>query len=438
MNNAKIDEYINNKKDIQEAILNLIDSEFDTLEYNNNILELATIFQNEDFSNNREELKILINFISKVTKNHHRQNGFFKKIEQILQFLMNDIASAFSNFEIFYFFKKNLRMILLLFQINVLKADDDIFYYIYQKHNYNAYMVYLYPEFKGILNPISSHFIEEKIAEIENYDIYRQMGENESYLCSLIRDDLVEDFIAFVNKTNISLSRTTIKPSALETNSFLIGKELTLIEYAAFFGSINIFQYLQLQEVDLKETLWLFVIHSNSPEMIHLLENNHVEPSDTTFCECYKEAIKCHHNAIASYIKESLMTKVDEEFIIAIEKHIFEYYNFAFMNVESFDKRVLYYLNEFDYIKLLKLYMSDKNDEMREILNDKMFTSLKRLIITSFPFSRNRFFFLEIVTICSSVSQIEDYAFNWCPSLKVISFETPSSVTSVGNYTFEL
>ena len=39
MNNAKIDEYINNKKDIQEAILNLIDSEFDTLEYNNNILE---------------------------------------------------------------------------------------------------------------------------------------------------------------------------------------------------------------------------------------------------------------------------------------------------------------------------------------------------------------------------------------------------------------
>ena len=45
MNNARIDEYINNKRDIQEAILNLINSDINTLEYNVSILELTKIFQ---------------------------------------------------------------------------------------------------------------------------------------------------------------------------------------------------------------------------------------------------------------------------------------------------------------------------------------------------------------------------------------------------------
>ena len=62
-----------------------------------------------------------------------------------------------------------------------------------------------------------------------------EAGENESYLSKLIRGDSVEDFIAYVNKMNISLNATII-PSIYETNSFLIKKQsqsdngITLIE----------------------------------------------------------------------------------------------------------------------------------------------------------------------------------------------------------------
>lgn len=56
-------------------------------------------------------------------------------------------------------------------------------------------------------------------------------------------------------------------------NLFLIENEPTLIEYAAFFGSIKIFNYLRIHNVDLNSSLWIYSIHSNKIQMIHLLED---------------------------------------------------------------------------------------------------------------------------------------------------------------------
>ena len=55
-----------------------------------------------------------------------------------------------------------------------------------------------------------------------------------------IRSDSIEEFIAYVNLTNLSLL-TKIKPSIYETHSFLIDKEPTLIEYAAFLDQFKSF-----------------------------------------------------------------------------------------------------------------------------------------------------------------------------------------------------
>lgn len=88
-----------------------------------------------------------------------------------------------------------------------------------------------------------------------------QIGENDSYLCQLIRDDLVDDFIVYINKNNLSLFRK-IEPSIFETNLFLIQKKPSLIEYATFYGSVQIFQYLRFSEVELDSSLWFYAIHS--------------------------------------------------------------------------------------------------------------------------------------------------------------------------------
>ena len=47
----------------------------------------------------------------------------------------------------------------------------------------------------------------------------RLLGENDSHICQLIRDDSVEEFISYVNRTNISLSSKII-PSILKHINF--------------------------------------------------------------------------------------------------------------------------------------------------------------------------------------------------------------------------
>lgn len=48
-----------------------------------------------------------------------------------------------------------------------------------------------------------------------------------------------------------------------------------MIEYAIFNGSIQIFQYLKLNNTQLTPSLWFYSIHCKNPEIIHILEENH-------------------------------------------------------------------------------------------------------------------------------------------------------------------
>ena len=96
----------------------------------------------------------------------------------------------------------------------------------------------------------------------DNYDENRKIGENESYIYKMIRDDNVIVFITYDNRNNISLN-SMIQASIYETNSLWLKKQseynnyiscikknndyvVSLIKYAAFFGSIQIFQYLRM------------------------------------------------------------------------------------------------------------------------------------------------------------------------------------------------
>ena len=76
----------------------------------------------------------------------------------------------------------------------------------------------------------------------------------------------------------------------------------TFIEYASFFGSIQIFKYLILNNVDLISSVWYYAIHSQNAEIIQILIDNNVEFPNKDVNLCIDEAIKCHHNEIANYL----------------------------------------------------------------------------------------------------------------------------------------
>ena len=146
---------------------------------------------------------------------------------------------------------------------------------------------------------------------IEEFNECRNKGENDNYICELIRADSIDEFIAYINEKNIPIN-LKIKQSIFETNQFLIGKNPQLIKYAAFFGSIRIFKYLQLNKAKMSPKLLLYAIHSNNPEIIEILLEKKKKPKYTKYNECLIESIKCHHNEFATYFKFTLMNNPNE------------------------------------------------------------------------------------------------------------------------------
>ena len=68
----------------------------------------------------------------------------------------------------------------------------------------------------------------------------------------------------------------------------------TLIEYAALYGAIQFFQYLKYNNIDILPSSFLYAIHSQNAEMIHIIEENVIYPMNYEIC--LSESIKCWCN----------------------------------------------------------------------------------------------------------------------------------------------
>ena len=211
----------------------------------------------------------------------------------------------------------------------------------------------------------------------------RKKGENESNICELIRNDSIEDFIVHINEMNIPLGMT-IKPSIFETHPLLIKNKTTLIEYAAYFGSIQIVQYMINNNIELKPSLWIYAIHSNNAELINLLEQNNIKPEDESFEECFKESIKCHHNEVANYINDNFLNQQNENENINFDKnavcYAFHYHNFDFFpnNLKN-NEFIFFYACKYDHILIIEYLLTTQKIDVNKsiVLNITFFKKNK-------------------------------------------------------------
>ncbi|KAK8871573.1 hypothetical protein M9Y10_007306 [Tritrichomonas musculus] len=355
----EIEKYINRNKNIYKIFLRFLENEEEEEE------ELLNLLDNHKIKQNQEELKLFLRLISKISRNHHRSAYFNDKIEKIILFLKEDIKQTYSNSQIFNFFKKDKRILLFLVQNDLMTIDDTVVKHIYKQRKPKL-CHFFYPEIKNFMNEKKREFFEEELFQydpniFDNFEEKRKIGENENYLCSLIRTDSIVDFISHITRTNYPLS-SEVKPSIFETNSFLLknDQKVSLIEYAAFFGSSQIYQFLRLNNVILKPSLWLYSIHSNNAEMIHLLEESGIKPNDKTYEKCLEESIKCHHNDISNYFENNL---IENEF--KFNENIVSY-SFHYNNYEHFpddflsNKFIFYYACQFDYLTLVRIYLKTR------------------------------------------------------------------------------
>lgn len=357
-------EYLEEMKTIQEKLLQYLENE-------NEDMSPGDIFKDNKF----HDYLSYLHLVSKISANHHRCEIFFSKIKEILQLFKEDIKTKISNSQLFNIFKSNKQILLFLIEEGLLTFDEYIVRTIISSKYVDAkYPQYFQPEIQPFINKEWFPKYDEKnkstewVLEIQKEipeDFYekRKIGENDNFVCTLIRKDLIDDFVAYVTKNNYQLN-SAINSSIYETNNFLLKKknkskspnETTLIEYAVFFGSIQIFNYLRLSGVELTPSLWLYAIHGKNADIIHILEENRIEPEEKSYNECLKESIKCHHNDIANYIQNQYLLNNNLNDIFA---NVLKWYNFQFEQNDLIDKSSFYHLCEYDYYTFANLLLKE-------------------------------------------------------------------------------
>ncbi|KAK8842994.1 hypothetical protein M9Y10_025181 [Tritrichomonas musculus] len=231
--------YLDMMKDIHENIRNFLEEEAKTEEF---FQILKVKFNNTKISDSRYDFLSLMHLISKIGNNHHRFPNFFSKIERILQFFKKDIRKYFSNSEIFNIFAGNKRILLFLIEQQIIIIDEYISKKIATTDKYikGNYPQYFQPEIQPFINEewfpkydpeveelMDNGWVEEIKKELpENFYEKRKEGENDSKICELIRNDMIDEYVAYVTRNVVSLNEK-IQPSIYETNSFLIKNQFS-------------------------------------------------------------------------------------------------------------------------------------------------------------------------------------------------------------------
>ena len=367
----------NKMNNIQNSLLEFLEEESDAEDKYENFINLI---REEQLINDEYQIKSIIQLISDIGNNHQRNHTFISKIEKLLRYLKQDLQNYISNSDFFEYFKDNKRILLFLLEEKMMIFDENIFSRIISERFDNILnFKYFQPEIKPFLTKEiiekytnesvylkSEKIIEEMRKEVEeNFYEKRRKGENDNNLCQLIRNNEIVEFIKFVEQSNTSLN-SYIKTSKYETNQLLIdNEEISLIEYASFYGSIDIIKYMKVKQTKLRKSMWIYAIHSRNAELIHFLEENHVLPPKKDYEMILRESIKCHHNAISDYIinnlikEEDLQNSIENNFYDNFYRYAVEYHNYCFFPKDMKYKNMFLYLYRFKYYTLVKLYLTD-------------------------------------------------------------------------------
>ena len=379
-----IDDYIDDKKNIYNAILKFLeDSEENKNDENDaySFQDLREILNSHLIFEDLHEIRQILQIINNIGNNHRRVGNFISKINSILLNYKTQIKQALSNTEIFDIFKSNKMIVHFLLKNDILTLSQTICEEMINTLDLNGdrYCYFFFTEIekfagKDKMKDIKKELLSKYPNVFDNYDIKRQTGENDSYICSMIREDMIKEFVQYVNQTNYDLS-SDIKPSPFETNPFLIMKKnVTLIEYSAFFGSIQILKFLTMNKINLTKSLCIFAIHSNNAELIHFLESNKIltsERENVYFLKYYIESIKCHHNNFADYFETNYLQQNEEEKILS---KCLKYHNWALLQNHIICKFCFFDLCYYDYHKLINLLMKKKENEIeKEIIKTLIF-----------------------------------------------------------------
>lgn len=379
-----ISDQLDKMKDIQKLLLKYVESETDNEE---NYQNLFNLLEDLNISQSKEKIESMLILINNVSNYHFRFSNFNLKIANVVRYLLKG-KQTLSNDELFFIFKDNKKLLLNLFEENHIVMNESIARSILEYPNQDAYYpYYFYPQIKP--------FISDKIAQqiyseinipkddnfLKNFRKNQNIGENENYVCELIRKDQINDFTSYCRQVETNLY-SEIKPSIFETNSFLLSHKPLLIDYAAFYGAINIFRFIftyMNNDPKYKQNIWLYLAHCPNEDIMKILNENNIKIPSSSYnfnpfnekVDPYdivlEESIKCHHIDFANfifqnYINEKIMSyNTENNFERNVYAYAFKYRNYVFFPSDMNYKFLFYYACKYNYYEVVEFMLKCKS-----------------------------------------------------------------------------
>lgn len=233
------------------------------------------------------------------------------RINEIIINLKDQIQESFTKNEIYNIFNSNPPILLSLYENGIIKYEQ-----ISKCQNFSLGNYFLAEkiEHEGIETP-NSFMMDETIihyqSHLNDYIVNRKEYHSESEIAKSIRNDDIDNFTDLIGQTNLQLD-STIPQSIFESNVDLYFNNKSLIEYAASFGSLNIFKFLFSQLQTFPPNVFNAAVIGGNPEIIQLLEEKGYKPDSLSLTE----AVINHRNDIFEYFTMNYEIEIDFDLFI--------------------------------------------------------------------------------------------------------------------------
>lgn len=344
--NNEANNYFKDLIELQSLINEIPNNDFSPEDFETYLSEHSEYLQNK-----RSALQ-LFSSLDIFISNYPQHSDYPKKL--IISPLLHDTLSLFSSSELYQLFQTYSILFLLYrngyININTIierasLSSKEFAYFMYEiQESDQQFFSY------SIQRLQNQEFLNEIVKQKEKHLELRIKGRNHHQIAEIIRNDDIQQFQELVSQTNVNLN-SKVPYSFYEDCEFINKKKEMplLIEFAAFFNSINIFKFLWINGIRGTQTSLQFAIAGGNYEIIHLFESVYKNKINSMFLE---SAIYFNRNDIFSYLQDTyeIQTSI-KHFYLAINSYNTEI--FVCLLNEAFDK-----IKKSEFLK--KIFFNEK------------------------------------------------------------------------------
>lgn len=266
----------------------------------------------EKFLISKDELSKLITIIQ---IGFFARHSYYDKYEKLIEELLPYIKQFFTSDEIYYFsilnqiklffYQKGLITIDTIIQKSkIFKSVSYLFAYeIYQERN---------EEFIKFFGSKEFFFKEVGYSTFESFLEFRKAWTNDNPVSVSIRADDADKLQELIAKTNLNYDYQIPYSIYEDLSCFFKKKNMpSMIDYAAFYGSVNVFKYLMMNNSKITQKTMEYAVYGGCYEIIHILENTNCPNSSAL-----EASIRVHNNELYDYFINTVGLKHDSKTII--------------------------------------------------------------------------------------------------------------------------